>query len=179
MLFLAYLLQGAGFGLAAAAQPGPFMAYLIGQTLAHGWRRTLPAALAPLISDGPIIALMLLVLTRLPDSFRVALYLAGGVFILYLAHGAYRNWRQYAENGVEDRDSPTTGGVSAPGSRSSVSEGRQPGAETRPERSRGGTERSHPSTAPRFAQPALAPPRGPGDAGLFSEQGARRSVLHA
>jgi len=89
----AYLLQGAGFGLAAAAQPGPFMAYLIGQTLAHGWRRTLPAAAAPLISDGPIIALMLLVLTRLPDSFRVLLHLVGGAFILYLAHGAYQNWR--------------------------------------------------------------------------------------
>lgn len=95
MALLSYLLQGAGFGLAAAAQPGPFMAYLIAQTLAHGWRRTLPAALAPLISDGPIIALMLLALTRLPDSFRVVLHLASGGFILYLARGAYLNWRRY------------------------------------------------------------------------------------
>lgn len=108
MLFLVYLLQGAGFGLAAAAQPGPFMAYLIGQTLAHGWRRTLPAALAPLISDGPIIVLMLLVLTRLPDSFRVVLYLAGGAFILYLAHAAYRNWRQYPKDSGEDPGSSMT-----------------------------------------------------------------------
>ncbi len=95
MAFLGYLLQGAGFGLAAAAQPGPFMAYLIAQTLANGWRRTLPAALAPLISDGPIIALMLLALTRLPDSFRAVLHLASGAFILYLARGAYLNWRRY------------------------------------------------------------------------------------
>ncbi len=95
MLLLSYLLQGAGFGLAAAAQPGPFMAYLISQTLANGWRRTLPAALAPLISDGPIIALMLLVLTRLPDSFQLVLHLASGAFILYLARGAFLNWRKF------------------------------------------------------------------------------------
>ncbi len=106
MSSLAYLLQGAGFGLAAAAQPGPFMAYLIGQTLAHGWQRTLPAATAPLISDGPIIALMLLVLTQLPDSFRVALYLVGGAFILYLARGAYRNWRHFAPQTAPDRALP-------------------------------------------------------------------------
>lgn len=117
MPFLVYLLQGAGFGLAAAAQPGPFMAYLISQTLAHGWRRTLPAALAPLISDGPIIALMLLVLTRLPDSFRVALYLAGGAFILYLARGAYRNWRHYP---VVLRSAQDADLLSEPGARRSV-----------------------------------------------------------
>lgn len=95
MQLLSFLVQGAGFGLAAAAQPGPFMAYLIAQTLANGWRRALPAALAPLISDGPIIALMLLALTRLPDSFRVVLHLVSGAFILYLARGAYLSWRRF------------------------------------------------------------------------------------
>lgn len=95
MLLLSYLVQGAGFGLAAAVQPGPFMAYLISQTLANGWRRTLSAALAPLISDGPIIALMLLVLTRLPDSFRIVLHLASGAFIFHLARGAFLNWRRF------------------------------------------------------------------------------------
>jgi threonine/homoserine/homoserine lactone efflux protein len=61
-----YLLQGMGFGLAAASQPGPFQTYLISQSLARGWKHTLPAALAPLISDGPIIALCLLVLSQVP-----------------------------------------------------------------------------------------------------------------
>ncbi|MGQ9489833.1 MAG: LysE family translocator [Anaerolineae bacterium] len=114
MLLFAYLLQGAGFGLAAAAQPGPFLAYLISQTLAHGWRHTLPAALAPLISDGPIIALMLLVLTRLPDSFQVVLHLAGGTFILYLAWGAYRNWRQAAADPADGSASLDGRGRGAP-----------------------------------------------------------------
>ena len=90
-----YLLQGIGFGLAAAAQPGPFQAYLLSQTMQNGWRRTLPAAFAPLISDGPIILLVLLLLSRIPAWLQRGLYLAGGLFILYLAGGAWRAWRSF------------------------------------------------------------------------------------
>lgn len=93
-----YLLQGVGYGFAAASQPGPFQTYLISQTLTRGWRRTLPAALAPLLSDGPIIALCLLVLSQVPAWMQRALYLAGGVFVLYLAYGAYRSWRDFDLN---------------------------------------------------------------------------------
>jgi len=90
-----FALQGLGYGFAAASQPGPFQTYLISQSLARGWRHTLPAALAPLLSDGPIIVLCLLVLTQLPPWMERVLYLAGGVFIVYLALGAYRAWRRF------------------------------------------------------------------------------------
>lgn len=90
-----YLIQGIGLGLAAAAQPGPFQAYLMSQTMQNGWRRTLPAALAPLISDGPIIVLVLLVLSRVPAWLQRGLHLAGGLFILYLAWGAWQAWRSF------------------------------------------------------------------------------------
>jgi threonine/homoserine/homoserine lactone efflux protein len=90
-----YFLQGGGYGLAAAAQPGAFQTFVISQTLANGWRRTLPAALAPLISDGPILVLMLVVLTRLPEWTRGLLHLASGVFILYLAWSAVTAWRKF------------------------------------------------------------------------------------
>lgn len=90
-----YLLQGIGFGLAAAAQPGPFQTYLVSQTLLKGWQRTLPAAFAPLISDGPIILLCLFVLSQVPDWMQRILYFAGGLFILYLAFGAYKAWRDF------------------------------------------------------------------------------------
>ena len=93
-----YLLQGIGFGFAAASQPGPFQTYLISQTLTRGWKQTLPGALAPLISDGPIIALCLLVLSRVPVWLQSALYIAGGIFILYLAYGAFGAWRDFNEN---------------------------------------------------------------------------------
>lgn len=90
-----YLLQGIGFGFAAASQPGPFQAFLISQALTRGWKRALPGALAPFLSDGPIILLSVLVLSQLPDWVQRILYILGGLFILYLAFGAYRSWRDY------------------------------------------------------------------------------------
>jgi threonine/homoserine/homoserine lactone efflux protein len=90
-----YLLQGVGYGLAAAAQPGPFQAYIISQTLTRGWKRTLPAAHAPLVSDGQIIALCLLGLSQVPGWLQRALYLVGGCFVLYLAHAAFRSWQHF------------------------------------------------------------------------------------
>ena len=90
-----YLLQGIGFGFAAASQPGPFQTYLISQTLTRGWKHTLPAALAPLVSDGPIILLCVLVLSQVPIWMQRGLYIAGGLFIVYLAYGAYRSWKNF------------------------------------------------------------------------------------
>lgn len=90
-----YLLQGIGYGVTAASQPGPFQTYLISQTLTRGWKRTLSATLAPLISDGPIILLCLLVLSQIPHWMQRGLYIAGGLFILYLAYGAYKSWKHF------------------------------------------------------------------------------------
>ena len=71
-----------------------------------GWRRTLPIACAPLISDGPIILLVLLILSTVPPWLLLALQCAGGVFLLYLAYGAHRTWRTYATR----REPATEGG---------------------------------------------------------------------
>jgi len=94
-LLWAYVAQGIGYGLTAAAQPGPYQAYLVSQALQRGWRKSLHVALAPLISDGPIVVLALLLLTRMPDGWDRAMYLVGGCFVLYLAWGAYRAWRDF------------------------------------------------------------------------------------
>jgi threonine/homoserine/homoserine lactone efflux protein len=90
-----YLVQGIGYGFAAAAQPGPFQTYLISQTLTQGWKRTLPASLAPLLSDGPIILLCVLALSQVPAWLQRSLYIAGGLFILYLAYGAFKSWKNF------------------------------------------------------------------------------------
>jgi threonine/homoserine/homoserine lactone efflux protein len=90
-----YLILGATYAFAAAVQPGPFQTFLISRTITNGWRRTLPAALAPLISDGPIILLTLFVLNQVPTWLEQALRFAGGVFLLYLALGAFKAWRSY------------------------------------------------------------------------------------
>ena len=90
-----YIIQGIGYGFAAAAQPGPFQTYIISQSLTKGWRKTLIAALAPFASDPPIITLCLLVLSQVPAWFQRFLYVAGGLFILYLAHGTYKAWKNF------------------------------------------------------------------------------------
>ena len=100
-----YLVLGATFAFAAAAQPGPLQTYLVNQSLLRGWKRTLPAAIAPLISDGPIMAVVLLLLTRVPPAFVRALHAAGAAFLLYLAIDAYRTWR-----GFHTSDRPPVGG---------------------------------------------------------------------
>lgn len=89
---IGYLLGGLALGLPAAAQPGPFQAYLLSQTMKNGWRTTLPAAFAPLLSDGPIILLVVILLTQLPNWFLQGIQIAGGLFVLYLA---WRTWRAF------------------------------------------------------------------------------------
>ncbi len=90
-----YLFFGLSFGFAAAIQPGPFQTFLISRSLNNGWRSTLPAAFAPLVSDIPIILLVLLLLSRVPAWMQNFLYLAGGLFLLYLSYGAFRSFRQF------------------------------------------------------------------------------------
>jgi threonine/homoserine/homoserine lactone efflux protein len=82
--------QGLTLGFSAAASPGPFQAFLFSRASRHGVRRTLPLALAPLVSDVPIVAVILLALTRLPQGFLRGLEVAGGAFLLWLSWGAFR-----------------------------------------------------------------------------------------
>ena len=94
---LSYLTIGIVYAFAAAVQPGPFLAYVISQSLTHGWKRTLPAAFAPLLSDIPIIVLVLLVLSTIPAGIQHLLQAAGGLFLLYLAWDALKSWRGKGE----------------------------------------------------------------------------------
>jgi threonine/homoserine/homoserine lactone efflux protein len=90
---LEYILIGSGFAFAAGIQPGPLQAFLLSTVTQKGWKRTLPVSFAPLVSDGPIALLTLLVLNRVPEVMSRALRAAGGVFLIYLAWRSYRQWR--------------------------------------------------------------------------------------
>jgi threonine/homoserine/homoserine lactone efflux protein len=104
-----YLILGVTYAFAAAVQPGPFQTYLISQTLTIGWRRTALAAFAPLISDGPIILLVLFLLSRFPGWLVHVLQIAGGVFLLSLAFGAYKHWRDFdAEKAIHSQSDHQT-----------------------------------------------------------------------
>ncbi|MFN2135075.1 MAG: LysE family translocator [Candidatus Promineifilaceae bacterium] len=91
---LAFLLQGLFLGASAAVQPGPLQAYLLSLTTRYGWRRALPAAFAPLLSDGPVLLLTLLVLSKAPPLMLHALQIVGGLFLIYLAYSAFRVYRK-------------------------------------------------------------------------------------
>jgi threonine/homoserine/homoserine lactone efflux protein len=83
-------------------QPGPFQAFLFSQSLTNGWRKTIPLVFAPLISDLPIIILVLLVLTNVPQEVLSTLQCFGGLFLLYLAFNAYKSWRTF--NQIDKQD---------------------------------------------------------------------------
>ncbi len=88
------LLLGSGLAFAAVLQPGPLQAYFLSSVAQRGWCRTLPAALAPICSDGPIVIIVLFVLTQLPDAVARLMQAAGGFLLLYFAWSAYREWRR-------------------------------------------------------------------------------------
>jgi len=86
---LAYLISGITFGFAAAVSPGPLSMFLMSQAVSRGWRKTLPAAFAPLISDGPVAVLVLAVLSQVPAGLVMYLRILGGILLLYLSFEAY------------------------------------------------------------------------------------------
>ena len=98
---LNYVAIGGSLAFAAAVQPGPLQAYLLSRVSAVGWRRTLPAAFAPLLSDGPIAVLALLVLGRLSPTMQSGLRMAGGVLLFCLAWGAFKQWRKDGSSSIE------------------------------------------------------------------------------
>ena len=93
-----FLFLGITIGFAAAVQPGPTQIFIISRTLTGGWRHALPLACTYLISDIPIVTVVLLILSNVPDLARDILHLAGGVFLLYLAWGAFRTFKDYDRN---------------------------------------------------------------------------------
>jgi threonine/homoserine/homoserine lactone efflux protein len=92
---LAYLIFGITYAFAAAIQPGPFQAFIVSQTLKNGWKRTLLAAFAPILSDIPVIILVLLLLTSLPPGFLRILQIGGGLLLLYLAYNSFKSYLNF------------------------------------------------------------------------------------
>ncbi len=106
---LSYLIFGITYAFAAAVQPGPLQTYIMAQTLKRGWRSTLPAAFAPLISDIPILLLVLFLLKNVPDNFTVFLRIGGGLFLLYLGINAFLSWKKYdVEKDIETESGEQT-----------------------------------------------------------------------
>ena len=101
------LIPAVAYGFAGAVTPGPLLMFLLSQAVSNGWRRTLPAAFSPLITDGPVAVLVLAALSQVPAGLIHSLRLVGGAFILYLAFGALKAWRRFnAEEAVPAESDP-------------------------------------------------------------------------
>jgi threonine/homoserine/homoserine lactone efflux protein len=89
---LYYLLSGVIFGLAAGFAPGPLLALVISETLEHGIRSGIQVALAPVITDIPIILLALFAVSRLSGFDRIlgTISVLGGCYVLYLGYQSIR-----------------------------------------------------------------------------------------
>lgn len=84
---LIFLGAGLVLGLSAGFSPGPLLTLVIAQTLRHGIKEGIKVAVAPFITDLPIILLSLLVLTRLTNYRTVlgVISIIGGLVVLHLA----------------------------------------------------------------------------------------------
>ncbi|MDD2851782.1 MAG: LysE family transporter [Desulfuromonadaceae bacterium] len=79
-----FLIIGILLGLSAGFAPGPLLTLVISETLQHGIRSGAKVALAPVVTDIPIILLAIFIVSKL-SGFQYALgiiSLTGGVFIL-------------------------------------------------------------------------------------------------
>ncbi len=102
--FIKYISMSAGLAFTAGVQPGPLQAYLLSRVAASGWRKTLPAAFAPIISDGPIALVSLLILGQLSPAMQSVLRLAGGLLLMFLAFKSFQQWRSGPESNTETDD---------------------------------------------------------------------------
>lgn len=90
---ITYLTMGAVFGLTAGISPGPLLTLVVSETLRHNRAEGIKIAIAPLITDIPIVLLTLFILSRMAsfDTVLGIISIVGGFFIAYLGFDSLRN----------------------------------------------------------------------------------------
>jgi threonine/homoserine/homoserine lactone efflux protein len=86
------LIAGITLGLYAGFSPGPLLVLLISQTLKHGHREGIKVALAPLITDLPIIIASLIFLSFVAGYSLILglISIFGGLYLAYLAYESFK-----------------------------------------------------------------------------------------
>jgi threonine/homoserine/homoserine lactone efflux protein len=92
-----YLSFGIILGLSAGFSPGPLLTLVISETLQHNIKAGIRVALAPVITDFPIVVLSLFILANLSNSETIlgVISIFGGLFVMYLG------WENIRINGFE------------------------------------------------------------------------------
>jgi threonine/homoserine/homoserine lactone efflux protein len=86
------LATGALFGLSAGLAPGPLLALVISQTLRHGPGQGVRVAMAPLVTDLPIVVLSVLIVGAVAGASGplAVISLGGAAFVAWLARETWR-----------------------------------------------------------------------------------------
>ena len=80
-------LFGMTCGLTAGFAPGPVTALVVSQTLKYNFKEGLKIAIAPMLTDLPIVAVALLILSRISqlNLFLGVISLVGAIVVFYMA----------------------------------------------------------------------------------------------
>ncbi len=114
-MFETIILPAISLGLSAVSVPGPLQAYLLNVTLRYGWRRGIFVVLSPLVTDGPIILVTVFLLGQLDERIIQGIRVAGGLVLLWIAWGAWQQYRAGASYTAEvDSDDPRLGASVSP-----------------------------------------------------------------
>lgn len=95
-----YLAMGLILGLSAGLAPGPLLTLVVSETLSHGLGAGLRVALAPLITDLPIVLAALFLMGSLKDYHLVLglISMAGSLVILNMGVGNLRTTGALADS---------------------------------------------------------------------------------
>jgi threonine/homoserine/homoserine lactone efflux protein len=91
-MMIHFLSIGVILGLSAGFMPGPLLTLVISETLQHNTKAGVKVALAPVITDFPIVVLTLFVLAKLANFHGIlgGLSLIGGFVILLMGYKSIR-----------------------------------------------------------------------------------------
>ncbi len=92
LLMIHFLTIGIILGVSAGFAPGPLLALVISETLQHDIKAGVKVALAPIVTDIPIIILTIFILAKLSNFQNILgiISLIGGVVILFMGYESIR-----------------------------------------------------------------------------------------
>jgi threonine/homoserine/homoserine lactone efflux protein len=104
-VFVEIFLAGVALGFASGVSPGPLLALVITTTLSRGLLKGISVAIAPLLTDLPIIVIMLTVVSQVSTSVVAALSICGAFVVAWFGFKSLKSAR--TTNLSELENSPT------------------------------------------------------------------------
>ena len=100
------LLLGLGLGLGAGISPGPLQTLVVTTTLRRGFAAGVRVAIAPLITDTPIVALSVAAVSSVPEGWVRGIAIAGGLALV--AMGSWEIIHARRNSSVEVDQAPAS-----------------------------------------------------------------------